>query len=116
MYLSYEEYKDMGGSMSEAAFNSLEYKARKRIDCATQNRLIEDGPVRESVKRLMYELINGYQANAGQQGISSASNDGVAVTYVTGAEAAARETAIIKQYLTGELTKDGTPVLYLGVV
>lgn len=114
MYLSYEEYQAMGGTVSETAFTNLEYKARKKIDKATQNRIKGETDIREAVKRLCFELISFYGTGAGA-GMASASNDGVSVAFLSGEAAEKQETNLIKQYLNGELCENGTPILYLGV-
>lgn len=114
MYLSYDEYQSMGGSVSEMAFTNLEYKARKKIDTATHGRIKDEEKPREAVKHLCFELISFYGTGAGA-GMASASNDGVSVAFLSGEASAKQETNLIKQYLIGELCEDGTPVLYLGV-
>lgn len=114
MYLSYDEYQSMGGSVSDTAFTNLEYKAGKRIDMATHGRIKDEKEPREAVKRLCFELISFYATGAGN-GMASASNDGVSVAFLSGEASAKQETNLIKQYLIGELCNDGTPILYLGV-
>ena len=38
-YLTYEDYKALGGTLDLTPFNLLEFEARRRIDIKTQNRL-----------------------------------------------------------------------------
>lgn len=121
MYLTYEEYTGMGGSMDAALFPRLELKARKRIDAMTFGRLMQEDPVRRCVQMCMYELIGAMQADetdAGFSGreVSAASNDGVSVTYAAGSTSGARYAGIIRAWLTGETDANGVHLLYCGVV
>lgn len=127
MYLTHDEYTQMGGDMDAALFLRLEAKARRRIDAVTFGRLQSESPVRESVRMCMFELIGAMreeEATAGLAGreIASVSNDGVSVTYATGDSrtgtmngAAARYTVIVRTWLTGETDACGNNILYAGV-
>ena len=120
MYLTYEEYQDsMCGTLSESVFGRLEFKARKAVDAATFGRVAADKPVREAVKRLVFELVSLYAAGDISDGVlvSGASNDGVSENYVTLSETEMQQAAdeLIHLYLSGEITSEGTPLLYLGV-
>ena len=130
MYLQYNEYLEFGGTIEdEQAFERYEYRARMLVDNLTCRRIRDETPVRECVKRLMYELICVIQEQvAGEQraaaGIASQSNDGVSVSYDSGA---ARNNGysgvsaevicqqLIAQYLAGEVDGNGVCLLYRGV-
>lgn len=128
MYLTYDEYKGMGGSMDAALFPRFELKARKRIDAMTFGRLQGENGARECVKHCMFELIQAMQedeANVGFSGreISSMSNDGVSVTYASGNSqtgmqngSGARYAGIVRAWLTGETDACGNNILYAGVI
>lgn len=131
-YLTYDEYKEIGGdvSVSPAPFNLLEFNARKYIDKYTFGRLINLEEQPQEVKLCTYELItylNGYNKNmsaSSQSGnIVSENIDGYSVTYA-GASNAANMVNIVKgkdesikdiiyTYLAN-LSLNGTPVLYRG--
>lgn len=127
MYLSYDEFLDMGGDISvEQQFPRYELKARRLIDQVTHNRVVSETPVRESVKFCMYELISAIAADEQISGMSgrdivSMTNDGVSTTYATGSgtigggSAGVRYARIIRQWLTGEHTAGGINLLYAGV-
>ena len=127
MYLTYDEYTGMGGSMDAALFPRFELKARKRIDAMTFGRVMHDDPVRECVRMCMFELVNAMhedETNTGFSGreISSMSNDGVSVTYATGDSrtgaqngSGARYAGIIRAWLAGETDGCGINLLYAGV-
>ena len=120
MYLTYDEYMQMGGNIDAALFPRFEAKARKRIDALTFGRLIDESPVRESVRMCMFELIQAMyedEALAGASGrdVSAASNDGVSVTYDASRSAPARYGAIVRGWLLGETDAHGCNLMYAGV-
>ena len=128
MYLTYDEYKDMGGGMDAAIFPRFEAKARKRIDAMTFGRLQGENDVRECVKHCMFELIGAMhedETSVGFSGreISSMSNDGVSVTYASGnsqtgaqSSSGARYAGIVRTWLAGETDACGNNILYAGVI
>ena len=56
-YLTYEEYKSLGGTLGEMPFNILELKARQIINERTQNRLKDIEKTPQEVKICVYDLI-----------------------------------------------------------
>ena len=118
MYLTYDEYQAMGGALDMAAFARHEYRARAFIDRCTHGRLQGEEPVRESVKRLMIELmaLEAQRDAAGGREIAAESNDGISVSYLTGAGGyLARQCNLAEDYLSQETTAPGVPLLYAGV-
>ena len=127
-YLTYDEYKQMGGQLSEAAFSTLEFRARKAVDMLTHGRVAGEQPVREAVKLAVYALVCEMDADekraAAYDGreVQSMSNDGVSVTFASGAQGAeavraqsARYAGLLKSYLAGETTENGVSLIYAGV-
>lgn len=122
-YLSYEEYKSLGGTLGEMPFNILELKARQIINERTQNRLKNIEEIPQEVKICVYDLINTMNKynnsnNSTSSNISSENIDGYSVTYKSGTELTEEQK---KQYddvmetdLYGVIV-DNTPILYLGV-
>ena len=122
-YLSYEEYKSLGGTLGEMPFNILELKAQQIINERTQNRLKDIEKIPQEVKICVYDLIqiiNKYNNsnNSTSSNISSENTDGYSVTYKSGTELTEEQK---KQYddvmetdLYGVIV-DNTPILYLGV-
>ena len=122
-YLSYEEYKSLGGTLGEMPFNILELKARQIINERTQNRLKDVEKIPQEVKICVYDLINtmnkyNLSDNSTSSNISSENTDGYSVTYKSGIELTEEQK---KQYddvmetdLYGVIV-DNTPILYLGV-
>ena len=122
-YLSYEEYKSLGGTLGEMPFNILELKARQVINERTQNRLKDVEKIPQEVKICVYDLINtmnkyNLSNNSTSSNVSSENTDGYSVTYKSGTELTEEQK---KQYddvmetdLYGVIV-DNTPILYLGV-
>lgn len=97
MYLTYEQYSEMGGTLSELDFNFLEYEAEGYINWYTFDRLKGQDDVPQEVIDCMFYLIRLIQTRLGALGIgsvdttsdgdygsavlSSQSNDGVSVSY-----------------------------------
>ena len=104
MYLSYEDYKSMGGALDETTFNDYEFEAETIINWFTFDRLKNDTTFPEAVRRCAYRLIYlaKIQADAMALGgqtitttdgagntttvqtsatIASQSNDGVSISY-----------------------------------
>lgn len=122
-YLSYEEYKSLGGTLGEMPFNILELKARQIINGRTQNRLKDVEKIPQEVKICVYDLIqtiNKYNNsnNSTSSNISSENTDGYSVTYKSGTELTEEQKKqyddIMETDLYGVIV-DNTPILYLGV-
>lgn len=129
-YLTFEEYRTLGGTLSQVPFNILEFEARRKIDEKTQNRLInlESTEVPQAVKLCLYNLIDmisDYSSNiksAMENGnIASENIDGYSVSYVKASQVkdiisskTVEVNDIITSYLTG-IVVNGEHIIYLGV-
>ena len=124
-YLTYEEYKSLGGTLGEMPFNILEFKCRKIIDNLTFNRLTNLKTQIQEVKMCIYDMINissKYEqtSNKQAQGITSESIDGYSVSYgsINAEQEKARELELqgcARDYLIDCKLIDGTPYMYCGV-
>lgn len=56
-YLTYQEYKGLGGTFELPPFDLIEFEARKRIDAITHNRLVNVTDIPKEVKMCMFKLI-----------------------------------------------------------
>lgn len=121
-YLTYNEYKGLGGNLDQTPFNLLEYNARKEIDKRTFGRLVGKGNEYQEVKLCVYNMIvtlNSYESYATQnKAISSENTDGYSVSYGTPTtsttEAKNSELEdIIDTYLSNTMV-NGVMVLYRG--
>ena len=133
MYLTYEEYLNMGGTLDEAAFDNYLLDAEMLIDWYTFNRLEHETVIPEKVKKCVYKLISledmkskafvlGREVNGeGNASVASQSNDGVSISYNTISASQALDLIksdaenIIKQYLNGVVKSLGRKLLYRGI-
>lgn len=124
-YLTYDEYKELGGSLDQTPFNLLEFEARKIIDNRTLQRLKGIEKIPQEVKICMFSLINTINSYTSQsqtsKNISSESVGSYSVSYTTGNQIQetinsknAELTDIVLNYLTGVII-NGEHVVYLGV-
>lgn len=126
-YLTYEEYKALGGTLDLTPFNLLEFEARRQIDIRTQNRLVNANSknIPQSVKLCDMSLINMVKKYAEQKNnqngnVASETTDGYSVTFITldkikeiieSKKTEVRD--ILETYLVGVIF-DGEHIAYLG--
>ena len=125
-YLTYNEYRALGGTLDQTPFNLLEFEARRKIDEKTQGRLKNVVEIPQEVKMCMFSLINSISSysscvSSNNKNIASESIDGYSVSYVTGGtlqEIVSSKNAelndIITTYLFGVIVNN-EHILYLGV-
>ena len=108
-YLTYEEYRQLGGTLEQTPFNLLEYDARKEIDENTQGRLIKLEKQVQEVKMCMWQLIN----------LQLSINNGVDISgnviNYNEKEITKAKNEIIMRNLINCRLENGTPYLYRGV-
>lgn len=131
MYLTYDEFKEMGGTLENAKFRDLEREARLLVDEITFNRFRQDTEYPTELKECMYMLIRKQQTldelttesttpDAEAQ-ITSQSNDGVSISYnVLSASDVYENTraemlSTIRAYLYGVRNQQGQRVTYRGI-
>jgi hypothetical protein len=108
----FAEYQSWGGKLNESDFNRAEFAARMKIDSLTYNRLHGEDPVREVVRRLVLELVErGYCGSLDGIELTSNSNDGRSQSYESNK---GKADALIKEWLAGEETEDGIPLITSG--
>lgn len=125
-YLTYNEYRLLGGTLDQTPFNLLEFEARRKIDEKTQGRLKNVVEIPQEVKMCMFSLINSISSyssciSSNNKNIASESIDRYSVSYVTGGtlqEIVSSKNAelndIITTYLFGVIVNN-EHILYLGV-
>ena len=126
-YLTYQEYKALGGTLDLTPFNILEYEARRKIDEKTFGRLkgVENTP--QEVKMCVYALINTLQSysidstSSRNKNVASESTDGYSVSYASGGQVqeivkakSVELSEVITSYLLGVVVNK-EHILYLGV-
>lgn len=129
-YLTYDEYRLMGGTLDRMPFSLLEFESRRRIDKRTQNRLkdVETKDIPQEVKLCINKLINviseynNTSKTVSETGnIASENTDGYSVSYVNASQVgdlfSSKEdeiTKIIREYLGGVIF-NGEHLLFAGV-
>lgn len=129
-YLTYEEYKALGGTLDLMPFNLLEFESRRKIDIRTQNRLknVDSNDIPQEVKICEYNLINSINEFASSisdvtsnGNVASESTDGYSISYITANQISdvikSRSVEIddiIRTYLLGVIFKE-QHLLYAGV-
>ena len=116
-YLTYDEYKALGGLLDQTPFNLLEFEARKEVDKYTFNRLVNLETQNQEVKLCIYALIEQISSNkANSNGVASESTDGYSISYTSqnNAEISQKTQNTIETYLINCKLADGTPYLYRG--
>ena len=137
MYLTYDEYSDMGGTLSDLDFKYMAYEAESYIDWYTFDRLKKMSEVPQEVKDCEFYLIHlielklnalgiaTFDSSSGNSGvntqIASQSNDGVSVSYNSLAARDAIKSIsdeigdAIKKQLRTVVDELGRKVLYRGL-
>lgn len=127
-YLTYEEYKALGGTLDLMPFNILEFEARNQIDLRTQMRLINEVEIPQKVKICVFNLIdkiNGYvkkTKSTGENGnVASENIDGYSITYINPSqvqEIVKSKKAELEDIMISDLygvVVNGEHILYIGV-
>ena len=88
-YLTYEEYRGLGGTIDLMPFNLLEFEVRKKIDLRTKNRLknLDSQNIPDEVKLCEFKMINSLVSynektkKINDNSFKSESTDGYSVTF-----------------------------------
>lgn len=136
MYLTFEEYQNMGGTLDQTAFTDFEMEAEAIVDWYTFNRLQNDSTYPTKLKQCMYKLIKlaqerqaalslgestQEQSTEGNVSIASRSNDGVSISYNVMSAKDVFDTlkddmkTTVQMYLNGVVNELGRKVLYRGL-
>lgn len=124
-YLTYNEYKALGGSLDITPFNLLEYEARRIIDSRTQQRVKGIEQIPQEIKMCTFALVNALNSysneSSNNKNIASESVGSYSVSYVTGGtiqeivkSKSVELNDIINTYLIG-IVVNGEHIMYLGV-
>lgn len=124
-YLTYDEYRRMGGELEETDFSTKEQEAEMEINFLTDRRLVLDTAIPQEVKNLVFNLIDLISQKADYEStdsgtVASVSNDGVSVSYnkqtaqefLDGYEDNLKK--MIVKYLYGLTNQAGEPLIYRG--
>ena len=117
-YLTFDEYRSLGGTLDEVPFNILEVTARGMVDERTLGRLKGLENQATEVKVCIFELVDNMpNPITGNKNVSSENIDGYSVTYSNKATPEQQKVydEIIRSNLIMCRLDDGTPYLYCGV-
>lgn len=138
MYLTYDEYLDMGGddNLDEQEFEDIEFEARAYVDWYTFDRLAKETELPPKVKQCMFHIIklirdkllvlnnsgiNSSNNSDANYQILSQSNDDVSVSYNVMSAKDALDMMKddidknIRRYLQGITNSLGRKLLYRGI-
>lgn len=122
IYLTYTEYKEIGGTLDETAFNRNIDRACGVIDNATHNRIECMAEVPQRAKALCRDLVEYLVENNGVKIVTSKSQSAGGVSE---SESYATKTAddvygdiqnMIYDYLLNATDDNDTPLLYRGAM
>ena len=123
-YLTYQEYVERGGTMSEDDFNVAEYKARSYIDYWTDCRVQDMAEVPEAVKMCIMSIIKvdavyGVDAQVDNPAVASFNTDGYSESYGSASDQSANANKVLNstigRMLYGVKDDNGVPLLYRGL-
>ena len=121
-YLTFAEYRSLGGTLQETPFNIAEFYSRREIDLRTRNRLIGVDEIPKEVKLCTYNLINmmdKYNTENIKGNVSSERVGDYSVSYSTDYEQIIKsKTAEINDAIIRDLfgvVVNGEHILYIGV-
>ena len=119
-YLTYTEYKEIGGSIDETAFNRNIDRACGIIDNATHNRIECMAEVPQKVKPLCRDLLEYLVENNTTKIVTSRSQSAGGVSESESYAIKSKDELqmdidnMIADYLMAETDDKGTPLLYRG--
>ena len=136
MYLTYEEYQNMGGTLEEATFDEYEFTAECIVNWYTYNRLLKETEYPTVLPRVMYELIHLIQirmdaltnnfvtadGSVASGAVTRQSNDGVTLefnslssNYIIDYTKDKSLGDIVRRYLSGVKNSLGQSLTYKGL-
>jgi len=109
MYLSYEQYQNMGGTLEETAFNNFEYEAETIVNWYTFNRLKGEETYPEELARCMYRIIDLIQLKA--EALALGAKTVTITTGDSGSGSPVTQTITTSPYISGQ-SNDGVSIDY----
>lgn len=136
MYLDFETYQNMGGTLVETTFNEYEFTAETVVDWYTFNRLKNETEYPSALPRLMYTLIRMIElrmnalnnnfvdanGNVSSGAITRQSNDGVTIEFNSLSASSVIDATkdkelgeMVRRYLQGLTNSLGRALTYRGL-
>lgn len=120
-YLTYTEYKELGGTLEETAFNRNIERAYAMVDIRTHSRLLEFEEIPKIVKTVCADLLDYISTNTVEKVVTSRSQSAGGVS-----ESESYATKTVDDYsadldrifepLSVVKTKNGISILYRGAM
>ena len=98
-YLTYEEYKELGGQLDESAFPLLERKAQRKLDNYTFDRLKDAETIIDEVKEVLTLMIDILVEDGNGDEVKSFSNGKVNFTFADKKSVDERMYEVVVEYL-----------------
>lgn len=98
-YLTYEQYKELGGQVDESAFPLLEKRAQRKLDNYTFDRLKDAETIIDEVKEVLTLMINMIADENNGDEVKSFSNGKVSFSFVDKKPIEERMYDIVVEYL-----------------
>lgn len=98
-YLTYDEYKGLGGQVDESAFPLLERKAQRKLDHYTYDRLKDTETIIDEVKEVLTSMIDILAEEDNGDEVKSFSNGKVSFSFADKKSADERINKIIIENL-----------------
>lgn len=103
MYLTYDKYQEMGGTMPEAEYPMAERRARALLDDWTLGRVKRLEEIPEEVELAMYEIIDRLGVAYDANNVSSFGNGVNSIGFTSASDQRAELFDIVKAILPVEL-------------
>lgn len=98
-YLTFEEYKELGGQVDLSAFPLLERKAQRKLDNFTYDRLKEAEVIIDEVKEVLTSMIDMLVEDGNGDEVKSFSNGKVNFTFADKKSVDERMYEVVVEYL-----------------
>ena len=108
MYLSYSEYKELGGTMDEATFNKNEFEIESRIDYLTNGRIKNLSQVPQAVKKLCFRIGTSIREKVdidAPNNLSSYSNGNESLSYANTTTSQSSGTSVIDKQISNHVAE-----------
>lgn len=122
LYLTYEEYQQIGGICDNTAFDRNITKATAIIDTETHKRIWNMESIPQAVKALCRDLVELYARNntvdtvvTSHSQSAGAVSESVSYATLTDEEVKAMADNMVYEYLMSIEDDNGTPILYRGI-
>lgn len=108
-YITYDEYKELGGLLKESAFSSILRRTQRKLDYYTHNRLHDKENIIQEVKEVLVIMIDKLYKEDNGEKVTSFSNGKVSYSFATEKSIDEQIEQLIVEYLPVWLISGVTP-------